>query len=158
MDKKITCQDIYGTDNEESKEVNRIGLVIPEECGKAEKYDFVAIIYHDENSTQEEEEYQVFITEKDLADSKAYTTIHANMNPEIVLYPDDDHEGVGCLEYDLVQNERIKTTKEGIKAIIVSTIVDSSDSKWKVSGTVSSDYITIVPRKIREDGNELTIE
>ena len=86
-----------------SEEANKkIGIVIPEECGKAEEYELTAIMYQDENSDAAEEEYQVFITEDDYNEGKAFTVLNANMNPEILLYPDENHEGIGCLEYDLV--------------------------------------------------------
>ena len=35
----------------------RIGIVIPKECGKAEKYELTAIMYHDEDSNVAEEDY-----------------------------------------------------------------------------------------------------
>ncbi len=86
-----------------SEEANKkIGIVIPEECGKAEEYELTAIMYYDENSDAAEEEYQVYITENDYNDGKAFAVLNANMNPEILLYPDEDHEGIGCLEYEIL--------------------------------------------------------
>ena len=129
-----------------SEEANKkIGIVIPEECGKAEEYELTDIMYHDENSDAAEEEYHVYITENDYNDGKAFAVLNANMNPEILLYPDEDHEGIGCLEYDLVENERISLTEDGKKAIIISKVLAESESKWILAAVDNSIYLNVQP-------------
>ncbi len=141
-----------------SEEANKkIGIVIPEECGKAEEYELTAIMYHDENSDAAEEEYQVYITENDYNDGKAFAVLNANMNPEILLYPDEDHEGIGCLEYDLVENERISLTEDGKKGIIISKVLAESESKW-IMAADSSSYLNVKPKTVKEIDNVIEID
>lgn len=141
-----------------SGEANKkIGIVIPEECGKAEKYELTAIMYHDEDSDAAEEEYQVYITEDDYNDDKAFAVLNANMNPEILLYPDEDHESIGCLEYDLVENERIRLSQDGKKSIVVSKILSESESKWIKSADDSSVYLNVQPKTVKEIDNVIEI-
>ena len=106
-----------------------VGIAIPEECGKADMYEITAIMYHDDNSDAGETEYQVFITKEDFEKSTPFATIKANMNPEILLYPDEEHEGIGFLQYDLVESEQVDVTG-GLNAIIVSEVVNDSDTRW----------------------------
>ena len=74
-----------------------VGIAIPEECGKVNMYEISAILYHDDNSDMAETEYQVFITKEDFEKSAPFATIKANMNPEILLYPDEEHRMVNYL-------------------------------------------------------------
>ena len=113
-----------------------VGIAIPEECGKADMYEITAILYHDDNSDVDETEYQVFITKEDFEKSTPFATIKANMNPEILLYPDEEHEGMGFLQYDLVELERVSSVDD-LNVIIVSEVVNDSDTKWIIS---ESDY------------------
>lgn len=135
----------------------KIGIVIPEECGKAEEYELTAIMYRDENSDAAEEEYQVFITEDDYNEGKAFAVLNANMNPEILLYPDEDHEGIGCLEYDLVENERISLTEDGKKGIIISKVLAESESKWIMAVVDSSSYLNVQPKTVNEINDVIEI-
>ena len=135
----------------------RIGIVIPEECGKAEKYELTAIMYHDEDSDAAEEEYQVYITEDDYNDDKAFAVFNANMNPEILLYPDEEHEGIGCLEYDLVENERISLSQNGKKSIVLSKVLSESESKWIKAADDNSDYLNVRPKTVKEVDNVIEI-
>ena len=134
----------------------KIGIVIPEECGKAEEYELTAIMYRDENSDAVEEEYQVFITEDDYNEGKAFAVLNANMNPEVLLYPDEDHEGIGCLEYDLVENERISLTEDGKKGIIISKVLAESESKW-IMAADSSNYLNVQPKTVNEINDVIEI-
>lgn len=131
-----------------------VGIAIPEECGKADMYEITAILYHDDNSDADETEYQVFITKEDFEKSTPFATIKANMNPEILLYPDEEHEGMGFLQYDLVESERVDTTGD-INAIVVSEIVDDSDTKWIMH---ENDYTGIEAKFVRMNDEEITVE
>ena len=66
------------------------GIKIPKECGKAEKYELTAIMYHDENVDAEMKECTVFITEEDYKDGKIFVTVSGNMNPKRVVNRDRD--------------------------------------------------------------------
>ena len=132
-----------------------VGIAIPEECGKADMYEITAIMYHDDNSDAGETEYQVFITKEDFEKSTPFATIKANMNPEILLFPDDEHEEIGCLQYDLVEAARIRETKDGKRTIIVSELVDDSDSKWIMAGNI---YIDAQAKTVRMNDNEISID
>ena len=131
-----------------------VGIAIPEECGKADMYEITAIMYHDDNSDAGETEYQVFITKEDFEKSTPFATIKANMNPEILLYPDEEHEGMGFLQYDLVESERVDTTGD-INAIVVSEIVDDSDTKWIMP---KNDYTGIEAKFVRMNEEEIMVE
>ena len=131
-----------------------VGIAIPKECGKADMYEITAIMYHDDNSDAGETEYQVFITKEDFEKSAPLATIKANMNPEILLYPDEEHEGMGFLQYDLVESERVDTTGD-INAIVVSEIVDDSDTKWIMP---ENDYTGIEAKLVRMNDEEITVE
>lgn len=99
-----------------------VGIAIPEECGKADMYEITAIMYYDDNSDVAETEYQVFITKEDFEKLTPFATIKANMNPEILLYPDEEHEGMGFLQYDLVELGRTQMTNEGLALLIEMAI------------------------------------
>ena len=88
------------------------GIMIPEECGNAEKYEFTAIMYHNENSDAPVNECAIFITEEDYKDNKPFITVSGNMNPTLFMFPDEQNEGIGCLEYDLVEAELVLPYKE----------------------------------------------
>ncbi|MCR5728554.1 MAG: hypothetical protein K6G24_13950 [Lachnospiraceae bacterium] len=154
---KTTCE-MVPLENEELKKRNTIGIVIPEECGRAENYEITAIMYHDENSEEKDVEYKIYITEKDFENSTPFATIQANMNPEILLYPDEENEGTGCLEYDLVETGRIVKNEADENIIIISNIVNDSESQWIMTVTDTSAYINIPPKTIRENDNNLEIE
>ena len=49
--------------------------MIPEECGKADKYELTAIMYNVEGTDETEKEYSVFITNEDCEENKVFTTI-----------------------------------------------------------------------------------
>lgn len=132
-----------------------VGIAIPEECGKAEMYEITAIMYHDANSDKEEIEYQVFITKEDFEKAAPFATIKANMNPEVLLFPDDKHEGIGCLQYDLVEASRIRDTEDGKNAIIISELVDESDSRWIM---VEDNCIDVQTKTVRMNDNEISID
>lgn len=131
-----------------------VGIAIPEECGKAEMYEITAIMYHDDNSDMEESEYQIFITKEDFEKSAPFATIKANMNPEILLYPDEEHEVIGFLQYDLVESEHVDVTG-GLNAIIVSEVVNDSDTKWIMSENSCAD---VKAYTVRMNDEEITID
>ena len=60
MEEQLTKQSIQNNDIKENKVRIKRGIFIPRQCGYAVDYDLVAIMYHNENSNQEDEEYQVF--------------------------------------------------------------------------------------------------
>ena len=83
-----------------TKEKNLKGIKIPEVCGRAEKYALTAIMYHDENKEAEMKECAIFITEEDYQDNKIYVTVSGNMNPTLVLFPDEYNKcTIGYLGY-----------------------------------------------------------
>ena len=131
-----------------------VGIAIPEECGKADMYEITAIMYHDDNSDKEESEYQIFITKEDYEKSTPFATIKANMNPEILLYPDEEHEGIGFLQYDLVESEQVDVTG-GLNAIIVSEVVNDSDTRWIMS---ENSYADVKAKTVRMNDEEITID
>lgn len=131
-----------------------VGIAIPEECGKAEMYEIIAIMYHDDNTDKEESEYQIFITKEDYEKSTPFATIKANMNPEILLYPDEEHEGIGFLQYDLVESEQVDVTG-GLNAIIVSEVVNDSDTRWIMS---ENSYADVKAKIVRMNDEEITID
>lgn len=131
-----------------------VGIAIPEECGKAEMYEITAIMYHDDNTDKEESEYQIFITKEEYEKSTPFATIKANMNPEILLYPDEEHEGIGFLQYDLVESEQVDVTG-GLNAIIVSEVVNDSDTRWIMS---ENSYADVKAKTVRMNDEEITID
>lgn len=131
-----------------------VGIAIPEECGKADMYEITAIMYHDDNSDAGETEYQVFITKEDFEKSTPFATIKANMNPEILLYPDEEHEGMGFLQYDLVESERVAVARDETKAIIISDVVDDSDTKWIMSEV---DYSNTQAKIVKMNNEEISV-
>ena len=131
-----------------------VGIAIPEECGKAEMYEITAIMYHDDNTDKEESEYQIFITKEEYEKSTPFATIKANMNPEILLYPDEEREGIGFLQYDLVESEQVDVTG-GLNAIIVSEVVNDSDTRWIMS---ENSYADVKAKTVRMNDEEITID
>lgn len=118
-------------------------------------YELTAIMYHDDNSDNAEVEYQVFITKENFEKSTPFTNIKANMNPEVLLFPDDEHEGIGCLQYDLVEASRIKETEDGRKSIIVSELINNSVPKWIMSEV---NYNDAQAKIVRMNDNEISID
>lgn len=112
--------------SEDKKKV--VGIMIPDECGKADKYELTAIMYYDESSVETEKEYNVFITKEDYEANKPFTSIKSNMNPTLLLFPDDDNRGIGCFTYDLVEAGLIDS-QDGMNAIVVSEVVDQAYGK-----------------------------
>lgn len=131
-----------------------VGIAIPEECGKADMYEITAIMYHDDNSDKQESEYQIFITKEDFEKATPFATIMANMNPEILLYPDEEHEGIGFLHYDLVELERVSVVDD-LNVIIVSEVVNDSDTKWIIS---EGDYASVKAKTVKMNDEEITVE
>ena len=158
MSNKKINSEVMLQENEESKKKGILGIVIPEECGKAEKYEITAIMYHSDYTDAKSIEYKIFITEKDFENGTPFATIQANMNPEILLYPDEENEGIGCLEYNLVENEKIIQNDAGENAIVISNIVNDSESQWIMNVTDNSAYINVEAKTIREYCGELTLE
>ena len=132
-----------------------VGIAIPEECGKAEMYEITAIMYHDDNTDKEESEYQIFITKEDYEKSTPFATIKANMNPEILLYPDEEHEVIGFLQYDLVESEKVTIAKDESKAIIISDVVNDSETKWNMSEV---DYSNVQAKTVKMNDEEISID
>ena len=62
-----------------------VGIMIPEECGKADKYELTAIMYNEEDADGPVNEYSVFIVSEDYEENKPFTTIKGNMNPTLLL-------------------------------------------------------------------------
>ena len=131
--------------------------MIPKECGSADMYEVTAIMYDEEGSNEPEVEYRVFITDKDYADNKPFASIKANIQPTLLLYPDDEHLEIGYFIYDLVDAEFIHE-KDNVSAIVVSEVVNASDTVWKNSETDRTSYLEIRPKFVIDEGNKITIE
>ena len=71
------------------------------------------------------------------------------MNPEIILVPISERECMDLVAYDPSLNDEIEMTRDGIKAIILSSIVNGL-SEWIMTAKDRSEYIYIVPGEIRE--------
>lgn len=132
-----------------------VGIAIPEECGKADMYEITAIMYHDDNSDAGETEYLVFITKEDFEKSTPFATIKSNMNPEILLYPDEEHEGMGFLQYDLMESEKVTIAKDESKAIIISNVVNDSETKWNMSEV---DHSNVQAKTVKMNDEEISID
>ncbi len=126
--------------SEDKKKV--VGIMIPEECGKADKYELTAIMYFSEGIEEAVKEYSVFITEEDYEENKIFTSILSNMNPTLLLFPDEVNAGMGSLEYDLVEAGLIHTEND-VNAIVVSEIVNASDTVWNSSEVEREVYLAI---------------
>jgi len=141
--------------SEDKKKV--VGIMIPEECGKADKYELTAIMYYDESSIETEKEYKVFITKEDYEANKPFTSIKSNMNPTLLLFPDDDNRGIGCFTYDLVEAGLIDS-QDGVNAIVVSEAVNASDTVWKSNEVERENYLAVKPKVVSEVDNTISIE
>ncbi len=131
------------------------GFVIPTECGTAETYEVIAIMYHCEEDLVPEKEYSIFITREDYNDKKEYTKIVANMNPTLLLLPNEDNAGTGVFEYDLIESDSIHTFRDGACAIIISEVVDT---KWITTEVERETYLSISPKAIYDNCNVITME
>ena len=140
---------------EDNKKV--VGILIPEECGKADKYELTAIMYNVEGTDETEKEYSVFITTEEYEENKVFTTIKGNMNPTLLLFPDEANEGMGCLEYDIVEAGLVHI-QDNVNVIVVSEIVNASDTTWKNSEVEREVYLTIKAKKVCEVDNTISIE
>ena len=128
--KKIYYNDLLPEDENKEKPVHFKGIVIPDECGKAEKYELTAILFEDEDDTSREKtKYKVYVTEEDFTNDVPFTTFEGNMDPEILLWPDDEHEDIGFCHYALAEKGYVEKTKDGENAIIISKAV-SLDTEW----------------------------
>lgn len=133
------------------------GIMIPEECGKADKYEFTAITYNEEDADEPVNEYSVFIVSKDYEENKPFTTIKGNMNPTLLLFPDEENAGMGSLEYDLVEAGLIHK-QDDVNAIIVSEVVNASDTVWINSELDREVYLACKSKVINEVDNVISIE
>ena len=134
------------------------GIKIPKECGKAEKYELTAIMYHDENVDAEMKECTVFITEEDYKDGKIFVTVSGNMNPTLVLFPDEYNIGIGYLEYDLVEAGLTRSYREDGYAVVVSKVVNATDTVWSNSDVDRTAYLKIQPQIVVETNDGITEE
>ena len=141
--------------SEDNKKV--VGILIPEECGKADKYELTAIMYNVESTDGPEKEYKVFITTEDYEENKLFTTLKGNMNPTLLLFPDEANEGMGCLEYDLVEAGLVHAQAD-VNAIIVSEVVNASDTVWENGEVEREVYLTVKPKVVSEVDNTISIE
>ena len=134
------------------------GIKIPEDCGRAEKYDLTAIMYHDENAETEMKECAIFITEEDYKDNKIFVTVSGNMNPTLVLFPDEYNIGIGCLEYDLVEAALVYPYREDGYAVVVSKVVNAADTVWTNSEVDRASYLAVKPKIVIETNDGITEE
>lgn len=133
-----------------------IGIMIPDECGKADKYELTAIMYNEEGTDEPVKEYSVFITNEDYEENKVFTTIKSNMYPTLLLFPDDENEGIGSLEYDLVDAGLIHE-KDDVSAIVVSEVVNATDTVWNNSEVNRETYLVVTPKVVSEVNNTISI-
>ena len=134
------------------------GIKIPKECGKAEKYKLTAIMYHDENVDTEMKECAIFITEEDYEDNKIFVTVSGNMNPTLLLFPDEYNIGIGYLEYDLVEAGLTRPYREDGYAVVVSKVVNAADTVWSNSDVDRISYLKIQPQIVVETNDGITEE
>lgn len=140
---------------EDNKKI--VGIMIPEECGKAEKYELTAIMYNVEGADEPEKEYSVFISTEDYEENKVFTIIKSNMNPTLLLFPDEANEGMGCLEYDLVDAGLVHIQSD-VNAIVVSEVVNASDTVWENGEVDREVYLAVKPKVVSEVDNTISIE
>lgn len=140
---------------EDNKKI--VGIMIPEECGKAEKYELTAIMYNVEGADESEKEYSVFISTEDYEENKVFTIIKSNMNPTLLLFPDEANEGMGCLEYDLVDAGLVHIQGD-VNAIVVSEVVNASDTVWENGEVDREVYLAVKPKVVSEVDNTISIE
>ena len=140
---------------EDNKKI--VGIMIPEECGKADKYELTAIMYNVEGADEPEKEYSVFISTEDYEENKVFTTLNGNMNPTLLLFPDEANEGMGCLEYDLVDAGLVHTQGD-VNAIVVSEVVNASDTVWENGEVEREVYLAVKPKVVSEVDNTISIE
>lgn len=140
---------------EDNKKI--VGIMIPEECGKAEKYELTAIMYNVEGADEPEKEYSVFISTEDYEENKVFTIIKSNMNPTLLLFPDEANEGMGCLEYDLVDAGLVHIQGD-VNAIVVSEVVNASDTVWENGEVDREVYLAVKPKVVSEVDNTISIE
>ena len=133
-----------------------VGIMIPEECGKADKYELTAIMYNEEGTDGTVNEYSVFIASEDYEENKPFTTIKGNMNPTLLLFPDEENVGMGSLEYDLVEAGLIHK-QDDVNAIVVSEVVNASDAVWINSELVREVYLASKPKVVNEVDNVISI-
>lgn len=133
------------------------GIEIPEKCGRADKYEITAILYHDENEEALMRECKIFITEEDYKDNKPFITVSGNMNPTLLLFPDEYNIGIGCLTYDLVEAELVHCYDEGACAVVVSKVVNASDTVWKDSEVDRAVYLEIKPKIVTVDDGVINV-
>ena len=127
------------------------GIKIPEECGKAQKYELTAIMYHDENVVDADmKACAVFITEEDYKDGKIFVTVSGNMNPTLLMFPNEYNSGIGCLEYDLVEAGLTHPYRDDGYAVVVSEVVNSTDTVWTSSNVDRESYLTVKPKIVLE--------
>lgn len=131
--------------------------MIPDECGKAEKYELTAIMYNVEGADESEKEYSVFISTEDYEENKVFTIIKSNMNPTLLLFPDEANEGMGCLEYDLVDAGLVHIQGD-VNAIVVSEVVNASDTVWENGEVDREVYLAVKPKVVSEVDNTISIE
>lgn len=140
---------------EDNKKV--VGILIPEECGKADKYELTAIMYNVEGTDETEKEYSVFISTEDYEENKVFTIIKSNMNPTLLLFPDEANEGMGCLEYDLVDAGLVHIQGD-VNVIVVSEVVNASDTVWENGEVDREVYLAVKPKVVSEVDNTISIE
>ena len=140
---------------EDNKKI--VGIMIPEECGKADKYELTAIMYNVEGADEPEKEYSVFISTEDYEENKVFTTLNGNMNHTLLLFPDEANEGMGCLEYDLVDAGLVHTQGD-VNAIVVSEVVNASDTVWENGKVEREVYLAGKPKVVSEVDNTISIE
>ncbi len=133
------------------------GIEIPEKCGRADKYEITAILYHDENEEAPMKECKIFITEEDYKDNKLFITVSGNMNPTLLLFPDEYNIGIGCLTYDLVEAELVHRYGEDAYAVVVSKVVNASDTVWKDSEVDRAVYLEIKPKIVTVDDGVINV-
>ena len=79
------------------------------------------------------------------------------MNPTLLLFPDEANEGMGCLEYDLVDAGLVHIQGD-VNAIVVSEVVNASDTVWENGEVDREVYLVVKPKVVSEVDNTISIE
>lgn len=103
-------------------------------------------------------ECAIFITEEDYEDNKIFVTVSGNMNPTLLLFPDEYNIGIGYLECDLVEAGLTRPYREDGYAVVVSKVVNAADTVWSNSDVDRISYLKIQPQIVVETNDGITEE
>lgn len=109
------------------------------------------------NKEQSGYKCNIYITEEDYKDKKPFATVISNINPVIVEFfnEEDPEHGKTTVYWDAFGDSDLTEKYSNGLDIVISTLGEYS---WEYTMLTREEYLSIVPKKVIQYGNDYYIE